>query len=66
VEALFEAETQNHGDEADEAREAHDEETVRSIKAQAINFARDNFGIMISPAEEKTAMGLFTKVRSAL
>ena len=45
----------------DEGKSAHDEATVNSVKGQAIEVGR-RLGLLLSPGDEKLALGLFPKV----
>jgi len=46
-----------------EAKEAHDREVVTSVHAWAVEAMR-GVGVIVTPDEEKTALGLFPKVCS--
>ena len=45
----------------DEGKAAHDEATLNSVKGQAIAIGR-GLGLLLSPGDEKVALGLFPKV----
>ncbi|KAL6302973.1 hypothetical protein BKA93DRAFT_735840 [Sparassis latifolia] len=46
----------------DDGKAAHDDAAVKSVHAQAVNIAREEFGIEMTPKEESEALGLFAKV----
>ncbi|GBE85812.1 Putative AC transposase OS=Zea mays PE=2 SV=2 [Sparassis crispa] len=56
----------NHEDDdmsaVDDGKAAHDDAAVKSVHAQAVNIAREEFGIEMTPKEESEALGLFAKV----
>lgn len=45
----------------DEGKAAHDEATVNSVRGQAITIGH-SLGLLLSPNDEKVALGLFPKV----
>lgn len=45
----------------DEGKAAHDEATINSVKGQAIEIGR-GLGLLLSPGDEKLALGLFPRV----
>lgn len=49
-------------DEVDDAKAAHDQATVNSIKGQAILQAWEKRRLRMTAQEEREALGLFTKV----
>jgi hypothetical protein len=48
-------------DDVEDAKAVHDEEVVRSVKAEAIALGRQ-LNITMTSSEERTALGLFPKV----
>lgn len=58
---MQEAEESAAADGVDEAKTAHDQATVNSIKGQAIAQAWDKFLLRMTGKEEREALGLFTK-----
>jgi hypothetical protein len=46
----------------DDGKEAHDKETVNSVKKQAIQLAEIDFGLTIEKQGEQDALLLFPKV----
>lgn len=53
----------SEGDSTDEAKDAHDQAAVNSIRAQAIEKARER-GIVMTAEQERVALGIFPKVRT--
>ena len=48
----------------DEGKAAHDKATTRSVKDQAIDDAKTEWGLSMTPDEERIALALFPKVSS--